>query len=372
MANMWKYFKKILKHGALPIGTYAMGQGGLKFLNTKGIYPQKWVESLLNFVFSLNLSLDMETTGLFLSGFLAFGLYVSEVWFGWIEKIPQLFKGKPTQQNIQAEKVEPPRPLSIESELTPDINMSDAIDHVVSILCPDKDPNHIDYSREIPPACEQIIKKLRSGELTAWGKRIEIVVKYGRQKYRTHSTNSDRIFDKIDWEYRELIPLSASIPRKDRPQTKSFGSSKDHIQLTALRVNLKEVQKLWPGSNTMENSPPLILHNYQNCTIYQYPDGTAKSEPQNSITEKDKPTSISFNPTSIAILISNNISSLADNGTGDFTINFDAEVEGHYNVQVLSDTNYEYEINNKTKNGFNITFSSEPVETIKLIVHKNN
>jgi hypothetical protein len=150
------------------------------------------------------------------------------------------------QLKTNRDKVEKLWPKSIKSEIRPDVNMEDAINHVVNVLFPNKNPDHRDITREDTEAIKLINKKLRSGELAAWGKRIEIIPVHGGVQYKPHTTSNDMLFTKEDWEYRELIPLSASIPREDKPQTRSYGSGEDHIQLTALRVNLKQVEKLWP------------------------------------------------------------------------------------------------------------------------------
>ena len=136
------------------------------------------------------------------------------------------------------------------SEATPDIDMADAIDHVVSVLFPDNNPDTTNFITEIGPAAELITGRLRSGELTAWGKHIETVPGQGRLAIKSYFACSGKLLKKEDWENKKLIPISASIPRDDEPQTKHFGSGEGSVQFTALRVNLNQVKKLWPMENT--------------------------------------------------------------------------------------------------------------------------
>lgn len=139
-------------------------------------------------------------------------------------------------------------PIMSEPIIAPDIDMADAQKHVVSILFPGSDPNDVRYNTEYRVAAKSIVEKLRNGDLIAWGKRIEKVPDgfgFNGTVYKTHTTDKDKLFNKAEWEYRELDPLSASIPWEDKPQTKSFGSNEDHVQFTALRVNLKQVLELW-------------------------------------------------------------------------------------------------------------------------------
>jgi len=134
-------------------------------------------------------------------------------------------------------------------ELWPNyVDIEQAIDHVMGFLFPDRDKSHQDYQREIPTACKKLVEKFRNGELVALGKRTEYYKHL--QKYKPHSTDSNRIFDKKDWEYRELIPTASMVPHDKGPQTTSSGSDEDHIQLTALKVDLNTVKTLWPVENT--------------------------------------------------------------------------------------------------------------------------
>jgi hypothetical protein len=142
------------------------------------------------------------------------------------------------------------RSIYYPSEATPDIDMADAIDHVVSVLFPDNNPDTTNFVTEIGPAAELIAGKLRSGELTAWGKHIETAPDQGRLKIKSYFACSGKLLKKEEWENKKLIPISASIPRDDEPQTKHFGSGEGPVQFTALRVNLNQVKKLWPMENT--------------------------------------------------------------------------------------------------------------------------
>lgn len=117
-------------------------------------------------------------------------------------------------------------------ELQPDAYMSDAINHLKDILFPNRDPQHLDYQFEIPTAVNEITAKLRTGELKSWG------------LYTGESV--PRVLNRDVWEFRELIPESASreLEKKD-PQTRSVINDTNQHQLTGLRVNINQVKSLW-------------------------------------------------------------------------------------------------------------------------------
>ncbi len=117
-------------------------------------------------------------------------------------------------------------------ELQPDAYMSDAINHLKDILFTNRDPQHLDYQFEIPTAVNEITAKLRTGELKSWG------------LYTGESV--PRFLNKDVWEFRELIPESASREwEKIDPQTRSVMNDTNQHQLTGLRVNMSQVKSLW-------------------------------------------------------------------------------------------------------------------------------
>lgn len=123
----------------------------------------------------------------------------------------------------------------------PDMDMDKAIDHVMDSLFPDRDPSHLNYGGEVLLACNAILEKLRSGELASWGVRIENGI---------HINDKTQSFDKNEWDYRELIPLSSHIPRFDKAQTRTPMENQYPVQLTGLKVNSIQVKKLWPVKST--------------------------------------------------------------------------------------------------------------------------
>ncbi|PCJ85420.1 MAG: hypothetical protein COA54_11225 [Thiotrichaceae bacterium] len=116
-------------------------------------------------------------------------------------------------------------------ELQPDANLSEAIDYLIGILFPDRNPRHLDYQVEFPTTVNEITAKLRTGELKSWGLYI--------------GESVEREFNKDMWEYRELLPLESSIDTKKNPQTKSVISNTNQHQLTGLRVNMRQAKDLW-------------------------------------------------------------------------------------------------------------------------------
>jgi len=130
------------------------------------------------------------------------------------------------------------------------VDIEYAVKHVAKFINPGIDFGSIHISNDYGPPCTLITEKLRSGELIARGKRTETTYEGGRQVHRPHSTDSNRVFDKKDWEYRELIPISSMVPHSEHPQTKSFKSGEDQTQLTALKVDFNQVKKLWPLSKS--------------------------------------------------------------------------------------------------------------------------
>jgi len=90
------------------------------------------------------------------------------------------------------------------------------------------------------------------------------------------------------------------------------------------------------SNNDSEQEPRVITYN--NCIVHQYSDGTSKSE-STKITNEPAPTetSVAIAIPTLEIFSSYNVSSLTDNGEGDYTINFDNPLTGDYTVNVSSD-----------------------------------
>jgi len=115
--------------------------------------------------------------------------------------------------------------------LKPEVPMAEAIDYLIKILFPDKNPNIGNIDIENRKAVNLITEKLRTGDLKAWGLYV--------------GESVEREFNKDDWKYRELLPLEASIPTRKYSQTQSVASVNQH-ELTGLRVNFNQVKTVWP------------------------------------------------------------------------------------------------------------------------------
>ena len=143
---------------------------------------------------------------------------------------------------ISEEKLEPPK-------IEPDIDMANAIDHVMDFLFTGETPkdynyrnkNDLSFSREVRAACKEILKKIKKGDLISWGIRIENGIPLDDKTKR---------IDNGEWEYRELKPVSSYSARIDKPQTRTSKGNQHPIQLTGLKVNSNQVKQLWPEENT--------------------------------------------------------------------------------------------------------------------------
>lgn len=113
------------------------------------------------------------------------------------------------------------------------VNLCDAVDYVIDILIPDRIPNHTNHDTETKPVMKLFTERFRNGDLRSWGRYVD--------------ENADREFDRNEWKYRELHPLKANIPYQNKAQTVNVGSHDEH-PLTAIRVDMNEVRRLWPKS----------------------------------------------------------------------------------------------------------------------------
>lgn len=77
---------------------------------------------------------------------------------------------------------------------------------------------------------------------------------------------------------------------------------------------------------------------------------------------------IELDTNKIELSASSGITSITDMALGLFQFTFAEKILGFYNVQMLADKNYNYEIKNKTSNGFTIEFSEEPKDRFRLTV----
>lgn len=174
--------------------------------------------------------------------FVAIGLLFFIVAF-----VSWLIKDKPSKQD-----------LSRVDAVAPDMNMPSAIDYVVNVLFPDKSPNIGNIDTEERPTAEAITKKIKSGDLNTWGKRVEIKQEYGARRL-TVNVDQEK-FSTEDWKHRELLPLEASIPAGKTPQTRSIGRDDDHIQLTGLYVNEDQIKGVrWRNEDKVEQPEYMSL-----------------------------------------------------------------------------------------------------------------
>ena len=126
----------------------------------------------------------------------------------------------------------------IKPELKPDMDMADAIYQVVNVLYPESDFD----MRKTPKANKLILEKILSGELRIWGKDFEIDT---GEHYPI-----ERLLKTEEWKCRVLHPKAMLRSGDKEPQTESIGGGNKNNQFTGLRVNKKEVKKLWPLENT--------------------------------------------------------------------------------------------------------------------------
>ena len=126
-----------------------------------------WMKGMVNFLLSPP---DWFLGALFISGLL----------FAW-------YAIRLTRNQPELEK-----PASnAEHALEPDMELHQVIFYVVKVMFPNKHPNVGNMEIEDKPAITEITKKLRTGELTAWGRYVDESV--------------ERKFKKEDWEFREIL-----------------------------------------------------------------------------------------------------------------------------------------------------------------------
>lgn len=155
-----------------------------------------------------------------------------------------------------------PAPAPEQKRFEPDWSIGEAIAYVVAVLYPDSDPSHINYNAEYKLAPEELVKKIKSGDLLIWGKQVQRRV--GTSDLTVNIDQEQLNLD--DWKHRELLPLEASIPTAKNPQTRSVGRSDDHIQFTDLYVNESQVKGVdWRGES---NEIPYLLLSEAGRTLY--------------------------------------------------------------------------------------------------------
>lgn len=117
-------------------------------------------------------------------------------------------------------------------------------------------------------------------------------------------------------------------------------------------------------SNSQNDS---VVHNYKDCVVHHYPDGTTKSEPKKiTNTPVLTETFVAIAIPSLEILASYNVSAIADNGVGEYTIHFDNSLTGYYTINVSSDENVEYKVEVKCADCAKIKFFDEKPNTLNI------
>lgn len=116
------------------------------------------------------------------------------------------------------------------STLEPDMDIHLAIFYVVRSMFPDRVDGAGNPEVEDKPATIEMTKKLRTGELIAWGRHMG---EYGGRRLK-----------KEDWEFKELLYLIDDV--HTRPVNRETAQLS---QFTALRFNRSQVEKLWPHQN---------------------------------------------------------------------------------------------------------------------------
>jgi len=125
---------------------------------------------------------------------------------------------------------------------------------------------------------------------------------------------------------------------------------------------------LWKRDYAIDGSAP-IIHEYHNCVVHQYPDGTSKAEskPEKVFNElAPTETSVAIAIPSLEILSSYNVDAVTDNGTGEYTIHFDNPISGYYTTNVSSDKNVEFEISQEAADCANIKLTGELPNTLNI------
>lgn len=130
--------------------------------------------------------------------------------------------------------------------MVPDWPVGEAMQYVENILYAHKEPNYDIFETGLRMAGEAIVKRIKSGEIQTWGKRIEVIQESFNQKFISNIDQEQ--FDKDEWVHRKLDTLSANIDWEIKPQTVSKGRDNDHIQFTALQVNEAQIKNIKWGS----------------------------------------------------------------------------------------------------------------------------
>lgn len=198
------------------------------------------------------LSDDIETWGNFISSNMP---YIDTPLVQWLSIFLLGFLIADIVTRIEKWRVDKKQPAvrvreNEQKHLDPDFKIGEAIKYVVNILFPDKNPSIGNIDTEDTPATEAITKKIKSGDLQTWGKRVEI--KPGIRNFKVNIDQEQ--FNPDDWEHRELLPLVASIPTEKKPQTRSVGRSDDQIQFTGLHVNESQVKSVRWREPTFEQN----------------------------------------------------------------------------------------------------------------------
>lgn len=124
------------------------------------------------------------------------------------------------------------------------------------------------------------------------------------------------------------------------------------------------------GRSTRANSTEdTVVHNYNNCTVHQYPDGTARAEPNTPHWDHSHPTFVIFKPMRNEILSSNNVSSVTDTGSGEFTVGFANPVSGNYAVDVDAGGSISFETT-EYADCVEVRLLGEEPEKLQIVVRK--